>query len=183
MTLDVIRDYAGDAVERLANATTRIQLDRHWEVEEALKYVEVDQATLEQNLEARLIEALHDAAYRSGLRRSLFAAPYRVRENLEAHEFVEAFHSRVFGTASNVALVAVGVNHEDAEAFASKLHFGGSGHDGHKAKHALEAAKKDASKFGGGERRVDTGDELTHAAIAYESAGYVHCYYYLLNVA
>jgi ubiquinol-cytochrome c reductase core subunit 2 len=177
-----LREFVEEATTLLAHVSTRPTY-RHWELDEEVGW------DLERDLEAaaecsrtQLSEALHAAAYRNTLGRSLFA-PQSLVGNFEApflHRYV-----RTLWTPEHTALVGLGVPHETLIELADRFDFA---RDSSNERHIEEELyypneheptpapdeKFDffaRSRYGGGERRIDNCEEVVQAALVTECAG------------
>lgn len=155
-TVEGIRDDIEILMEFLLNVTTAPEF-RRWEVAALQSQLKIDKAVAFQNPQTRIIENLHDVAYKNALANPLYCPDYRMGKitSEELHYFVQNHF-----TSARMALVGLGVSHsvlkEVAEQFLNIR--GGLGLAGAKA------------KYRGGEIREQNGDNLVHAAIVSESA-------------
>jgi ubiquinol-cytochrome c reductase core subunit 2 len=149
------RDELSTAVQLLADVAVAPAF-KPWELETLTRRLILDLELLRQNPSAQLVEALHKAAYRDSLGRSLFMSADRIGtfspENLE--NFVKSHH-----VSGNVVVAGVGVNQEELVKFASKMHF---------SQGSTPASDASKAKYHGGELRVETRNKLVHAAIVTE---------------
>ncbi|XP_008842055.1 cytochrome b-c1 complex subunit 2, mitochondrial [Nannospalax galili] len=155
-TVECLRDDVEILMEFLLNVTTAPEF-RRWEVATLHSQLKIDKAVAFQNPQARLIENLHDAAYKNALANSLYCPDYRIGKVTpeELHYFIQNNF-----TSARMALIGLGVSHpvlkQVAEQFLNMR--GGLG---------LAGAK---TKYRGSEIREQNGDSLVHAAVVAESA-------------
>lgn len=155
-TVEGIRNDIEILMEFLLNVTTAPEF-RRWEVAALRSQLKIDKAVAFQNSQTRIIENLHDVAYKNALANPLYCPDYRMGKitSEELHFFVQNNF-----TSARMALVGLGVSHsvlkQVAEQFLNMR--GGLGLAGAKA------------KYRGGEIREQNGDNLVHAAIVAESA-------------
>ncbi|KAK7833307.1 hypothetical protein U0070_017306 [Myodes glareolus] len=155
-TVEGMRNDIEILMEFLLNVTTAPEF-RRWEVADLQSQLKIDKAVAFQNSQTRVIEKLHDAAYKNALANPLYCPDYRMGKvtSEELHFFVQNHF-----TSARMALVGLGVSHsvlkQVAEQFLNMR--GGLGLAGAKA------------KYRGGEIREQTGDNLVHAAIVAEGA-------------
>jgi len=137
----------------LASAATAPALNP-WEFDNAKQQMMFDLSLFSNQPNQVVTEALHKAAYRKGLGNSLFAPLYKIA-SLSTDD-LSAFISNNF-TTSRMAVVGVAVDHDDLVRYASNLQVTlGSG------------AAAEATKYYGGEVRVETESQLVYAALATE---------------
>uniref|UniRef100_A0A8C6R2P3 Ubiquinol cytochrome c reductase core protein 2 n=1 Tax=Nannospalax galili TaxID=1026970 RepID=A0A8C6R2P3_NANGA len=74
-TVECLRDDVEILMEFLLNVTTAPEF-RRWEVATLHSQLKIDKAVAFQNPQARLIENLHDAAYKNALANSLYCPDY-----------------------------------------------------------------------------------------------------------
>ncbi|CAO2583075.1 Cytochrome b-c1 complex subunit 2, mitochondrial [Lemmus lemmus] len=155
-TVEGMRNDIEILMEFLLNVTTAPEF-RRWEVADLQSQLKIDKAAAFQNSQTRVIEKLHDVAYKNALANPLYCPDYRMGKitSEELHYFVQNHF-----TSARMALVGLGVSHsvlkQVAEQFLNIR--GGLGLAGAKA------------KYRGGEIREQNGDNLVHAAIVAESA-------------
>jgi ubiquinol-cytochrome c reductase core subunit 2 len=154
--LECTRDKLDNAVEYLADVTCK-PVYFPWEISDSSPRFLLDRALLEDNPLARLNEALHRAAYRDGLGRSLYICKHKIGKF--SSEMMADYFLRNY-TGSNMALVGVGIDQETLTRLSSKFRFENN-------------AKGVASGTGyhGGEVRNEGPGPLVHAAIVTEGAG------------
>ncbi|ERE78480.1 cytochrome b-c1 complex subunit 2 [Cricetulus griseus] len=155
-TIEGMRNDIEILMEFLLNVTTAPEF-RRWEVAALQSQLKIDKAVAFQNSQTRVIENLHDAAYKNTLANPLYCPDYRVGKvtSEQLHYFIQNHF-----TSARMALVGLGVSHsvlkQVAEQFLNMR--GGLGSAGAKA------------TYRGGEIREQNGDNLVHAAIVAESA-------------
>lgn len=153
-TLTCKRDDLSTATEFLGNVATSPTF-KPWELDGLARRLRLDLELFNRSLNVRLIEAVHKAAFRDTLGRSLYMTADRIgtftSENLEA--FVNANY-----VAGNMAVAGVGVDHEELVKLVGKMDVrqGAAPSELHKA------------KYHSGELRVDVKSNLVHAAIVTE---------------
>ena len=190
-----------DATDFLAHAATRARY-KPWELEEDLwEQMEYELAHVAESPNAQLMEELHAAAYRGGngnggsLGHSLFAQTHLLRSfgTPALQRYV-----RTQWTPNRTALVAIGVRHkrvlewasegkfdwardaaspqqmhnDDALYYANEFEPAPAPHE-QQQQSGAELAQQGGGRFGGGERRMVTGDPTVHAALVTEAAGYM----------
>nr|KAG5713605.1 hypothetical protein BaRGS_024653 [Batillaria attramentaria] len=102
----------------------------------------------------RTYDLLHQAAFRDTLGRSLYAPEYMIGK----YNSEQLLHyMKTYYSTGRVALVGVGVDHDELVAQAQRFH-----------PFSSAAIAADKAKYSGGELRVDTGGDLTYAAFAVE---------------
>ncbi|KFM77787.1 Cytochrome b-c1 complex subunit 2, mitochondrial, partial [Stegodyphus mimosarum] len=156
-TLQCIRDDIDSGFEILADIVTR-QVFKPWEVNDALPRMHVDLAVYQSNPEAFLLENLHKAAFRSGLSNPLYCPSFMIGKH--SAEMLHTYVKENFAT-SRTSVVGLGVSHEHLQNCVNKfLHVSGS-----------SSGSDIATKFSGGEIRVETDLPCVHTAIVAEGAG------------
>eukprot|EP00092_Neocalanus_flemingeri_P004105 GFUD01004417.1.p1 GENE.GFUD01004417.1~~GFUD01004417.1.p1 ORF type:complete len:447 (-),score=104.56 GFUD01004417.1:452-1792(-) len=156
-TVQATRDQTDIAVEYLTDVVSN-QAFKPWELERSSPRMKLELASRSPATQA--VELLHQAAFRSGLGNSLYAAPNKVGSHGTAQ--LSQFVSKHF-TTNRAALLGIGVSHSALTKFADLLHLDtGAGPAG------------TASKYSGGELRVETGGGLAYVALAADTAGVVN---------
>merc|ERR1719470_519870 len=156
-TVQATRDQTDVAVEYLTDVVSN-QAFKPWEVSRSVPRMKVELAT--QSPATQAVELLHQAAFRGGLGNSLYSAPAKVGSHGPAQ--LSQFVSKHF-TTNRAALLGVGVSHSALTKFADLLHLeSGAG------------PSATASKYAGGELRVETGGGLAYVALAADTAGVVN---------
>jgi len=125
-----------------------------WEIAELNKEIKNDLAVLEQNLPVRMVEALNKAAFRDGLGNSLFMAPYKVGtfSDQDAYDY---YHKHY--THGNVTIVGLGMDMPYMEYQAKVFDFPNK-----------EVRQTTPSSYQGGEIRIETSGNMSHAIVATE---------------
>jgi len=154
-SLECSREYAAEAFPFFGSAATEPDF-RRWEVDACLEKVHIELAALENMPDARVMEALHAAAFRTGLGRSLYMNP-KLFGRISA-ETMREFAQKHY-VSNNMAVVGVGIDHSSLVSMTKKLDVGLGG----------KVAPK-PTQFGGGEIRIETGSPLVHAAVVTEGA-------------
>jgi len=155
--VDVVRDKLPLAIDILDQIGTK-QAFKPWEVAEGLEHSlkqEMDMVAAEPHKLA--VELAHKAAYRKGLGRSIYA-PAHALKTLNS-DILQDFVAETFVT-SRMAVLGVGVNHEELVELCSKLR-------GQKG----EGRSTAPSKFlGGQEIRNDDASPFANVGLVYEGA-------------
>lgn len=153
-TLETLRDNLDIGMEYLGHVALQPAF-KIWELTGANQQLKFDLAMLHHQPHVELIEALHKAAYReSTLGGSIFTPEHRVGRNTP--DVLRDYMAQNY-TSSRVALVGVGVDHDQLLQYSKQLTMPvGTGAEAQKA------------VFGGGEVRIDTGNPLVHAAVVTE---------------
>jgi ubiquinol-cytochrome c reductase core subunit 2 len=148
-TVECLRNGLDTALEFLGEVSSAPAFNA-WELGELAGRMRLDLAHLEQQQQVRLMEALHSAAFRTGLGRSLYAPANRIGSYDQAAlaDFVQKQY-----TSSNMAVVGLGIDHDQLVFAAKKLQVGAGG------------SKSEASQYYGGEIRIDEPGPLTSVAI------------------
>ncbi|KAI1287646.1 Cytochrome b-c1 complex subunit 2, mitochondrial [Halotydeus destructor] len=151
------RDTIGANIGYLADTVSRPAF-KPWELEDESFRMSIDVQRLKKNPQAILIEALHRAAYRSGLSNSLLSPKYNIGKH--DHNTLMSFFVDNF-VASRMAVVGLGIDlkslvHEIERSF--------------EISSASSAQKTQASKFTGGDVRVGKNLPVTYAAVVTEGA-------------
>lgn len=155
-TAECLRDNLDTAVEMLGHVATSPAF-KPWEVAHANERLRLDLATFEQNPSAIMLEAVHQAAYRDTLGRSLYMPEFKIGSF--SPDMLKSFVSEHY-TSGNLALVGLGVDHGDLLAYAKKvLHNAGA------------TPARTPAKYHSGEIRVDSSSPLVHAAVVTEGPG------------
>merc|ERR1712096_501576 len=145
------------AVEYLTEVASN-QAFKPWELERVTPNIKLELASRSPATQA--VELLHQAAFRSGLGNSLYSSPARVGSHGTAQ--LSQFVSKHF-TSNRAALLGVGISQSSLTKFADLLHLeSGAG------------PSTTASKYAGGELRVETGGGLAYVALAADTAGVVN---------
>merc|ERR1712212_275629 len=156
-TVQGTRDQTDVAIEYLADVVSN-QAFKPWELSRSVPRMKLELASSSPATQA--VELLHQAAFRSGLGNSLYSSQARVGSHGTAQ--LSQFVSKHF-TSNRAALLGVGISHSSLTKFADLLHLeSGAG------------PTSTASKYAGGELRVETGGGLAYVALAADTAGVVN---------
>merc|ERR1712055_1242632 len=156
-TVQATRDQTDVAIEYLADVVSN-QAFKPWELSRSVPRMKLELASSSPATQA--VELLHQAAFRSGLGNSLYSSPARVGSHGTAQ--LSQFVSKHF-TSNRAALLGVGISHNTLTKFGDLLHLeSGAG------------PSATASKYAGGELRVETGGGLAYVALAADTAGVVN---------
>lgn len=157
-TVQATRDSTDLAIDYLADVVSN-QAFKPWEVERsAAGMIKLELA--QRSPASQAVELLHQAAFRSGLGNSLYCAPHKAGSHSPAA--LQSFVSKHF-TTNRAALLGVGVSHSSLTKFADLL--------------SLESGAGPsavATKYHGGELRVEAGGNLAYVALAANCAGAVN---------
>lgn len=154
--LETTRNNLSRGVDVLAEIVSRPEL-HHWEITDAKERLKFDLDVLDQKPELRVMELLHQAAFRNGLSRSLYAPRYNMG-NLNS-ELLNEFRASNF-TANNLSLVGTGVQHDAVLKFSDLF----------RLPEATNKASREQSRYLGSEVRENNNSEVVHAALAVEGA-------------
>lgn len=154
-TLDCLRDNLNNAVGFLTEVVAHPAF-KHWEVSDYLPRMKLDIAMLKENPESVLLESLHKAAFRGGLKNSLFCPEYMLGQHSSEmlHEYVKNCFS-----SDRITVVGIGTEHEDLLSYAENI----------EVLDATDAAVG-SSKYRGGDVRVEMNTPLAYAAVVMEGA-------------
>merc|ERR1712123_51936 len=148
-TVQATRDQTDIAVEYLTDVVSN-QAFKTWELTRCAPRMKLELASASPATQA--VELLHQAAFRSGLGNILYSAPAKVGSHGPAQ--LGQFVAKHF-TTNRAALLGVGISHSNLNKYASLLHLDtGAG------------PSATASKYAGGELRVETGGNVAYVAIA-----------------
>lgn len=115
----------------------------------------------------RVLDSLHQAAFRTGLGNSLFASAAAAKALKRAH--LNEFAAKYF-TADRIAVVGNGVAHDELTALVDEALT--------KFNVAKSAATTESSKFRGGEVRIEAGPKAeSHYAVAFPSVAFTDAQY------
>jgi len=151
--VDCLRNNLELAASTLAAATTAPTF-KPWELADAQSQLVLDLAALKTQPNVLAFDLLHAAAFRDTLGRSLYA-PQHMLGKYQPEQLLHYMKANY--TGGRVALVGVGVDHDALVAQARQM-----------APFAGAAAAADKAVYHGGEIRVETGGEMTYAAVAVE---------------
>lgn len=130
------------------------QVFKPWELSDNIPRLKYELAGVSPY--SKLLDAVHKAAFRSGLGNSIYCPDYLVGKH--SSESLQHYVKSHF-TTNRTAVVGVGVDHSELVCFAQNL--------------PLESGAGPAespSKYYGGDVRIDTAGDLTHVAVAVEGA-------------
>lgn len=152
-TCEFTRNHINTGLELLLDMVTSPKI-LEWEYPTISGQLEFDLAVLNEQPNVKLVELLHDAAYNDTLGQSLYCTPARLKTTT-IKQIMDYMKTQY--TASNIAVVGVGVDHkfltdriDDVKAF-------GEGTPETKPAHYL-----------GGERRLEAAGPMTYAAVVTE---------------
>lgn len=154
----VMRDDLDVAMDTLQSVIGSAEFKR-WEVNDQKPRVALDLAVAQAQPNSLLMEELHRTAFRDQLSNSIFCPSHNL-SNL-THEDLNAFAKESF-VAKRTTLVGIGVGHEDLVRLATSTF--GSMPEGD----SVTVAQADF--VGGGEVRLPSGSEVTHAVLACQGA-------------
>jgi len=162
---ECLREHAEKAVELLADTLQKPKL-APWDIDEQRKTIGYELEDMETNAQAMLTEALHAAAYseQGPLGRPLWCPKGNLAKLGE--DDLRSFTQTHF-TASRMVLSAAGIEHERLVELANK-YFG----DLPTAPANGVEPKTEASKYLGGERRVNADSPLTHVTLCFDAGGW-----------
>ncbi|XP_069688022.1 COP9 signalosome complex subunit 1-like [Periplaneta americana] len=151
--LDEIKDNLDTGLKFLGDVAAK-QVFKPWELSDNIPRLKYELGGVSPH--ARLLDLLHKAAYRTGLGNSLFCPKYLVGSH--SSESLQHYVKSLF-TTNRAAVVGAGIQQEDLVCFAQNL--------------ALESGAGPAdiaTKYSGGEQRIDAAGSLAHVAVAVEGA-------------
>jgi ubiquinol-cytochrome c reductase core subunit 2 len=126
-----------------------------WELDDAKARLQTDLDIYNQSLAAKLMDAVHRAAYRDTLGNPLYMSPNSIG-SFKPQSLESFVNSRY--VSSNAAVAGVGVDHDTLVTAVKKLAFRqGTADDGKAAKY-----------YGGGELRVESPGQFVQAAVVTE---------------
>ncbi|KAI9344866.1 Metalloenzyme, LuxS/M16 peptidase-like protein [Obelidium mucronatum] len=131
-----------------------------YEFLDAIPGVEAETAAALADAPTRVLDTVHQLAFRRGLGNSLFASPEALHHLKRAD--LQAFAAANF-TADNIAVVGSGVSHDELEALVNASFEG-------VAVPSTAARSVAPSAYYGGEARI-AGSGASHVAIAFKSSG------------
>lgn len=150
------RDHNEQTLQYLADTVTRPAF-KPWELDDYKYRFTVELDRLQLDLQARLFEALHKAAFRGGLSNSLYSPEFNVGKHTS-----EKLHEYVRNTfqPNRTVVAAVGADHEQLVKFVeSNFEFGP----------VLSPPEGPVSKFVSGDVRIEAAGPLTFAAVVGEA--------------
>ena len=129
----------------------------HWELSDNLERIKADLSLVEDAPQIQLTEALHKAAFKGGLRKSLYTPKHMVGKHT-TDNLLEYVKKRF--VSPNTVVVGYGVDHQQLVEMVGKgINLGSS------------AAGKCNAKYIGGELHIDSSSNLTYVALASEGVG------------
>jgi len=152
-SLECRRDDVKGCVGFLLNAAVAPAF-KHWEVSKAQQRLELDIKLFNDQPNLVLWELLHKAAFKNTLGNSLYA-PSRMIGSYTSEQLSDYVNTHF--TADRMAVVGVGVNHDELVSYANLLQ---------NNREAISVSQK-ASYFGG-EIRHETNSNITYAALGTE---------------
>lgn len=155
--LECTRDKVEKAVKFMADAACK-PVFFPWEISDSSPKFHLDLALYAADPQAQLSEALHKAAFRDGLGRSLYMPSHKIGKftsEMAADYFLRNY------TGANMAIVGIGIDHETLNHYASSFRFENN------SKTSLGG-----SGYHGGEVRVEGPGPLVHAAVVTEGASW-----------
>jgi ubiquinol-cytochrome c reductase core subunit 2 len=152
------RDNIGQNLRFLGDTITRPAF-KPWELTDFAFRTQIDLERLKQNPQAQLLEAVHRAAFRGGLGNSLFTPSFEIKNH--DHNALNTYVADNF-LANRMAVIGLGVELEELVAAVEGNFMLNTSSAGQSAPD---------SKFIAGNVRVDTGANLTYAAVVAEGVG------------
>ncbi|XP_071504867.1 cytochrome b-c1 complex subunit 2, mitochondrial-like isoform X1 [Diadema antillarum] len=153
-SVQCLRDHLDTGVFYLRNVSTGQEF-RPWEIADNKGRLLFDLACFNDQQQLGVMEQLHGAAYRDTLGRSIYAPEYMV-DCFTTGMLTDYVKSRF--TADNMALVGIGVDHNDLKAFGETFSV------------ARGDTVDNKARYIGGELRDHCNSPLTYAALAVEGA-------------
>lgn len=155
-SVELTRDKLDTGLKYLGDLACH-SIFKPWEVSDNLYRVKEDLARVTPQV--RAVDLLHRAAFRSVLGNSIFCAKHHIGRI--SPETLQHYVASNYKT-SRAAVVGVGVDHQLLVGYAKNL--------------GLESgsANENASKYYGGELRVDKAGNLAHVAIGTQGAGWTN---------
>lgn len=163
--LENTRDYTDKNIGYLSD-TVMSHAFKPWEINDNLYRQKTDLAQLNETPQLLLMEALHKAAFRGGLRNSVFTPEFMLGKH--SQEMLTKFVEQHF-VSNRTAIVGLGIDHELLLGHVEKGFSMSRGDRGNTGE----------SKFIGGEVRVDSGSDITFVAVGAEGVGYLKCFRFL----
>lgn len=152
--LETTRNNLSRGVDILAEIISRPEL-RRWECEDASDRLKLDLDIYDQKPELKIVDMLHQAAFRNGLNRSLYAPRFNLG-NLN-FELLADYRARNY-TANHLSLVGTGLRHDDLLHLAELF----------RLPEASKDFSREASRYLGSEVRENNSSEFVHVALAME---------------
>jgi len=157
--LENTRDYTEKNLGYLSD-TVMAPAFKPWEISDNLYRQKTDLALLNETPQLLLMEALHKAAFRGGLRNSLYSPEFMLGKH--SRQSLTQFVEQHF-VSNRTAIIGLGVDHDKLLQQVEKKFSMARGDRGNTGE----------SKFVGGEVRVDTNSDVTYVAIGAEGVGYL----------
>ncbi|KAF7721319.1 ubiquinol-cytochrome c reductase core subunit 1 [Apophysomyces ossiformis] len=151
---EFLKADAEQFAEILADVVTKQKFQDH-EFVDVAKQAAAESASSLANPEIAVIEAAHQVAFRNGLGNSIFVKPTAHLSNAAVKNYAQQLF-----TQGNITLVGSGIEHEKLEKLAEAYFNLPSG----------ESAF-DATKYFGGESRIETAGNQGHYVLAFEGFG------------
>jgi predicted Zn-dependent peptidase len=149
-SMQTYRDHAVPALEVLGQLTSHGV--RTWEVTDTNQQMYLERRTMKETHALHLIELLHSAAYRSGsLANSIVSPAYMIKKH--SWPMITEYIAAHMNT-NEACLIGVNVDHDQLLNYAQTAPYATG-----------PAAPTNASPYLGGERRVQTGNNMTHVMI------------------
>jgi len=152
-TLEATSENIEQAFPFLVDAVTK-QVFKPWEIEDNIPRIKYELAAVPP--EARVLDLVNNAAYRSGLGNSVFVKEYNIGKI--STETLQYFVGQTF-TAPRAAVAGVGVSLEVLNRLADSLGLGTS------------PGPEEPAKYYGGEVRLDQPSAFSYVALAAEASG------------
>jgi len=154
--VELTRDKLDTGLKYLSDLSCH-SVFKPWEISDNLYRVKEDLARVTPQV--RAVDLLHRAAFRSGLGNSIFCAKHHLGKI--SSETLQHYLTTNYKT-NRAAVVGVGVDHQLLVGYAKNLGIGsGSG-------------SESASKYYGGELRVDKAGNYAHVAVGTQGAGWAN---------
>lgn len=168
-SVQCMRDYVAPAISFLGEIAAAGPF-KHWELEDAEERLKFDLDVYASSPNARLLDAVHKAAFRGTLSRSLYMNPDRIGSY--STKALDAFVSKHYVT-ENAALIGIGIDQFQLSGLTRRMILRTNtvtSDSGRKTKAPPPPDSTNVpSKFhAGGEVRVETSSPLVHAALVTE---------------
>jgi len=154
-SLECTRDHLDESFDFLKDVSTAPAFKK-WEIDELQGSLKIDLAILNQNPHLQMLELLHNAAFRNGLNKSLYAPDFMVGHYTP--ELLQEFVSANL-TAGRMTVAGVGIDHNELLEYANKLQPATG-----------KGAATEAAKYVGGEVRIENGSPLTYVGVVVKGA-------------
>ena len=155
-SLQANRDVVGSLVGFLADTVSRPAF-KPWELEDSAYRMTIDRQRMKQDPATRIVELLHEAAFRGPLSNSLFSPKFMIGKH--DHNMLMTYVKNLYVT-NGMAVVGLNVEHDQlVEDVEKSFEF-----------NTAPAPPVPASKFHPGNVRCTTGDPSTLVAVAAEGA-------------